>query len=496
MRKLFARFTFLFAMVTLVAWGVLLSARPAMATTSNPPDKTANLVVGNAVTECKQIGFDNGFKVEGKAPNGIYTVSNVGTITISNSDGKVFDWISTFGIEAVLVKAGQGFNIYYYSPPSFGDERLYAFQSRDISHVTFCWGENNVPPQPLEVEKTADASYTRTITWQLTKTVDTPSVSGNRGQVASPSPTTWTVTATKSTNLGGYTVTGEIKVTNPNGFPVGFSLTDTLNDAAQTQADIDCPSYTVGANSSVTCTYTASPSGKTATQNNVEVTSDNPNVNGDTASAPLNWEEIVVGDESVTLADNRFSYSEVISGDKTKTFQESFTCPSDVSLYVNDTYTFDVINTATLTGPNTDISRNAKVTVTCKLVWVNETATGRGLPWSRVTGAPANWFMYTAWSALQNEQTVDLIAGQYYDAGDIKATRNGTTSITITLHNGFRFANVSNNVKIHPMSAPKSYVQPGAYSVKRTASGNSITITGLSNTDFYAIHVDVQRLLP
>ena len=77
--------------------------------------------------------------------------------------------------------------------------------------------------------------------------------------------------------------------------------------------------------------------------------------------------------------------------------------------------------------------------------------------------------------------------------------RNGTTSITITLHAGFRFADASNNVKINPMSCTtgQNYKQPGQFSVKRTASasGNTITVTGLTNTACYGIHVDVERSL-
>ena len=73
--------------------------------------------------------------------------------------------------------------------------------------------------------------------------------------------------------------------------------------------------------------------------------------------------------------------------------------------------------------------------------------------------------MYTAYQTTK----VDLIAGQKYDAGDIYMTRrgDGNTYIKVTLASGFRFANVQQNLKIQPFaSAPKSYVQPGAFKYK------------------------------
>ena len=53
----------------------------------------------------------------------------------------------------------------------------------------------------------------------------------------------------------------------------------------------------------------------------------------------------------------------------------------------------------------------------------------------------------------------------------------GNTYITITLHNGFRWANVKENLKIQPFAkAPTSYVQPGAFKYKFSVSPHS-TVT-------------------
>ena len=138
------------------------------------------------------------------------------------------------------------------------------------------------------------------------------------------------------------------------------------------------------------------------------------------------------------------------------------------------------------------------------LIWIGETATGRGFPWSATQRAPETWFMYTPWVTTGIHTGLlpgpaDLVAGQHYVAGTLVGTDQGATrSIQITLTNpAFRFAPVSNNVKINPMSCTtaQKYVPPGQFSVKASASviANSITVTGLAETACYGIHVDVQR---
>lgn len=149
-------------------------------------------------------------------------------------------------------------------------------------------------------------------------------------------------------------------------------------------------------------------------------------------------------------------------------------------------------NTATADATNDDaVTASASTTVDCPETWEDETAVGAG---TRYPGT-SNWFMYTAYTTSK----VDLIAGQHYDAGDITMSRSGgNTTITITLHAGFRWAPVSDNLKIQPFTtAPTTYLAPGKFQYKWTVSGNtvSVTIPGTS-AGFYGIHGDVQRLVP
>jgi hypothetical protein len=116
----------------------------------------------NAGNECAYIGnytysykFNEGVGGEG-APNQTEVAEfndvdgnliHSSSITISNSDGRVFDWSSSpNGIGAVIVKAGTGANVWFYDPQERSDSDLYAYENRQISHITFCWNLDYTPP--------------------------------------------------------------------------------------------------------------------------------------------------------------------------------------------------------------------------------------------------------------------------------------------------------------------------------------------------------------
>jgi hypothetical protein len=89
--------------------------------------------------------------------NKIYAVEG-GTITVSNFNGKFFDFSSTVNMASVFVKAGNGGNLFVYNPTVNADTGLHGpvapnGQVRDISHVSFCW----VPDETRNSEQTAFA---------------------------------------------------------------------------------------------------------------------------------------------------------------------------------------------------------------------------------------------------------------------------------------------------------------------------------------------------
>jgi hypothetical protein len=435
------------------------------------------------------------------------------TITGLNAGKTLMGFTSTTRVSAVFVKGGpDGGYLYDYrlpNPPggSLGDTNMgtngYGAGRHQISHVSFCW--NQPPRVPLTASKTAKATYDKTITWELTKTVDPKTHSGIAGEKAGESK--WTVKAKKIVTLGNYKVTGKITINNANTFGVPVTVTDQLNDG--TPATVACDGTgnatgTAPAKGSLVCHYAAKPTGSAATKNNATVTpsaeysdlAPNPQPHAD-----LVWEVTTIGFEKAQLVDTPATglpdgvppIDKIVTGDHEEVFYEDFWCPADRSVYdATGKHTYVRTNTAYLKGPNTNLSASDSVTVHCTYPqeWKGETATGQG---PRYPGS-SNWFMYTPYTTAK----VDLIAGQKYDAGDVLMKRVGSsTEITIKLHDGFRFAAVSANLKIqHFASAPTSYLSPGRFAHKFDVAQSKREITVVVPTaDFYGIHADVQRLV-
>jgi opacity protein-like surface antigen len=100
---------------------------------------------GNAEFECSQTECDSDFAYkidewnEENGMDGVYSHAG-NNITITNSDGATFNWESEYPVCAVIVKAGTGAYIYYYDDAT-SDTVLTAPEGKDISHVTFCFSE-------------------------------------------------------------------------------------------------------------------------------------------------------------------------------------------------------------------------------------------------------------------------------------------------------------------------------------------------------------------
>ncbi len=133
-----------------LALALAFGAFPAMAASVEPV-----VITGNPT--CVGLGYDFGFKIDPPTP-GTYPAGN-GSITWTTADGVYLDWISTFGIDAVLVKGGPNAHLYVYNPPAlaFGDTGLHAplgagpggNQPYGISHLEFCYNDPGVEPEAL-----------------------------------------------------------------------------------------------------------------------------------------------------------------------------------------------------------------------------------------------------------------------------------------------------------------------------------------------------------
>jgi VCBS repeat-containing protein len=227
---------------------------------------------------------------------------------------------------------------------------------------------------PLEAQKTAEGTYDRTVEWKLEKFVDPISHTGLIGQTLGES--IWTVVATKDETLDNYKVTGDITITNPNVFPVPFSVEDLLDDG--TVANVVCPATVVPAKDSLVCTYEAYPPDASATLNTATVKA---YVGDAVAEADVVFTENLIGYDEGTLKDPLFDYEKVIGASTTATFNQTFVCSSDTGLYENGKYEYKVVNWAYLNG-NLDLKASAEVTVTCILPPLEVTKTAAG-EWDR-----------------------------------------------------------------------------------------------------------------
>ncbi len=462
----------------------------------------------------------------------------------------------------LCVKSGSQVNdanaiLYTIKGPEAGGKITIA---QDISHTS--WQVIKPPTtelQNLKVSKTADGTYDKTIDWKLNKFVNG---SPNKEQSYTGAPGdkfdwNWDVIVNKTETLGNYAVSGNVTVTNPNAIPVKVKITDMIKQgAAEPYTDllavtVDCDAATAGAQNepevpatgAVICSYSASGNtlkDATLNQATVDVVSYTApadlytgEIKGGTATDKVEFTETVIGDPSGTLTDPPFNTSGTIItkvGETAEKYPDTRTCSTNPSDYnANGLQIITINNTATLDIDPTDLTSSAKVTITC-VGYKGETATGGGYPWSLTSGGTGNWFMYSPWSpatfdkfALRSgatialdpaaisaglAQKVPLIAGQQYLVGEVTATvsNSGQRAITVTLTNGAKFANVSNNVKIHPMgsctASQLSYVQPGQYSIKTTGSQLPVNVpsTAILNRKSvpavcYAVHVDVLRPL-
>ncbi len=333
---------------------------------------------------CKSLlGSDTAYEVKIDPP----TSGTYGPVTATfYDDGEKVSFTSTVPVLAVFVKGGnEGGNFYDYrtlTPPgTTADSNLTVPNAQQqISHVSFCWNENPLTLPNLQASKTANGSYDRTVTWSLEKSVDDDSHTGTAGDAFN---STWSVKATKSVQEANYAVAGTITVTNPSTTSSqSFTVSDKLSDG--TAASVSCPASIVAPSSSVVCSYTASPTGTSATSNTATVVPGHGATV--TATVPVTFAANVNGDESVTLGDARLGYSKSISATTAETFPEPFKCSSNQSDYTDGADSDAHVNTATLNGPNTNLSKDAAVTVNCTLPKLQAAKTAAAATTARSSG--------------------------------------------------------------------------------------------------------------
>jgi hypothetical protein len=241
--------------------------------------------------------------------SGSYMVN--GDVITIDVDGVYFDWTSTHGIDAVIVKGGPNANLYYYDDPlnpggaeAFSDTELSApinpmtQTPYGLSHITFCYDLD------LSVHKTAEASFARRWLWDIRKDGDQTNLLLALGQ---PFIVNYVVNLMATPVDSGFSVHGLITVTNPASVAATITgIVDQLSNG--TNVPVDCGGisfpYTLAAGATLECSYWQSLPDGTAGTNTVTVTTTGP-VDGGSAMADFTFgAPDTVLDECVTVVDD------------------------------------------------------------------------------------------------------------------------------------------------------------------------------------------------
>lgn len=259
-----------------------------------------------------------------------------------------------------------------------GDDAVHVYEiGRGDAPETFTIVNEPVPPTYDAVTTTASATGTfdRTTSWTLAKTVDDAAHAGEAGEDAGSSE--WAVTATKSVSApSNHAVTGTTDVANPNDIDAEGTVSVTVGGVAGT---VDCDpeaegsqaGLTVPAGDSASCSFSGPATGEDD-QVVATFTSLTEGVAGDDVTIGVDdWTPNDLGPQSLTVDDDRAPADVLpatVGATTTWTYDETFSCPSDESLYSEDgTLATTVTNTATATGVD---PASASVVVNCTLVEV------------------------------------------------------------------------------------------------------------------------------
>lgn len=303
------------------------------------------------------LGYDFGFKVN-LAPNGTFAIGDgFNSVTISNSNGTTFDWSATLGIDAVIVKGSNSANVYVYDPEATADGHLNAPIPHEVSHIEFCFDYE------LDVEKTADTTFTRTFEWDIEKTV-TPETwdlfTGDSGT----SEYTVTVTKTGSTD-SDWAVSGSITIDNNTPFSATIeSVSDVISGVGAVAVDcgVSFP-HALASGGTLECTYSTGLANGDNRVNTATVTTSG-DVGGGSADA-----DVIFGDPT-TVVNDTINVDDSVEGDLgsfsetgSVSYTRTFTCDDDEGKHDN---------TATIV--ETEQSDDASVTVNCHALEVTKDA--------------------------------------------------------------------------------------------------------------------------
>ncbi len=338
---------FLAAPAAVALVGAVLAAPGGVASAAS----VAPTLVGGNPT-CTDLGYDYGLKPSvGGSEDAPGTVSDGGlsvtwSYTNGSNDGYI-NWSANIAPEAVIVKGGNAANVYTYGGASTSDDTLVTPNNASnkpagLSHLVFCYNY-----KPL-VTKTANTSFTRTYDWALTKSADKSDLVLAEGETSTVN---YTISATRNEGVDSdWAVSGDIVVTNPWNKPATIAVSDALPGAVVT-----CPTTSLPALGSVTCTYSAAVGSGAAGTNTATVVANYTGTDRSvSASAPYAFTNpTTTVDASATLTD-------------ALTCPAGFECtvtgaPNGAVLTASGQSTYSVVVKATACGQTATMSNTASL---------------------------------------------------------------------------------------------------------------------------------------
>jgi LPXTG-motif cell wall-anchored protein len=136
-------------------------------------------------------------------------VEGFGTITVTvDENTKVVDWEADFGIDAVFLKAGAaGSHLYVYAPTAEAAEETSDMglttpgegEMNQISHISFCYDEDQPPPTTDTTAPTTETTAPTTETTAPTTETTAPTTETTAPTTETTAPTTETTEAPTET---------------------------------------------------------------------------------------------------------------------------------------------------------------------------------------------------------------------------------------------------------------------------------------------------------
>ncbi|MBN2328424.1 MAG: hypothetical protein JXR73_14860, partial [Candidatus Omnitrophica bacterium] len=320
-----------------------------------------------------EVKFDSSPPLPGVGSSETYTDAFGNSITVTRTSDSTFNWTSTIGIDAVIVKAKNA-NVYVYDPESFGDSGLVTAAGpsgspQTISHISFCYDYE------LTVSKTANATYNREWEWSIQKEAVPTLLEMFTGQSKS---VTWNITVNKTGYTdSGFQASGSVTVTNNTPLSAGIaSIVDTIDGVGVvplTLTDDGNGDDILSPGEVWIYSYSTSLTDSSSRTNTVTVID---SLGGESvATADIVFGAPVLINDSVTIIDDRTTQTWLLAAsDNTVSFEELLDCDDAVETEIGGEIKYGVTNTATI--DETKQSAEAFVEIKCYELTVSKTAEG------------------------------------------------------------------------------------------------------------------------